>query len=184
MIIFTPNTVIKSTEVNANFDELQIQIDDIFWHEVGRTTLTGTADTISVTGLSTYKYLKVLISVLASGAIIPAIRFNNDSGTNYAYDYIANAVAGSAVTATTISAFWSGSYGGFIEMTICNIATQPKHGTAEGVAGNSTVGTNPDAVDFWWKWVNTTDAITGIYLINLGAGDFAANTQMVILGHN
>jgi hypothetical protein len=40
MVIFTPNTLIKSSEVNANFDELKTKTDyvetaDMSWHLVG-----------------------------------------------------------------------------------------------------------------------------------------------------
>ncbi len=54
------------------------------YQELGRTTLSSTSDSIDVTGLDAKPYLMILASVLPSGNIDGYLRFNSDSGTNYA----------------------------------------------------------------------------------------------------
>ena len=184
MIIFTPNTVIKSADMNTNLNNIQTQLDNTFWLEIGRTTLTGTSDTISVTGLPEYRYLRAMCHIVNSGSLTVACRFNNDSGSNYSFRYFANNVGGSGLSQTSITAFWSGSYGGLAQVDLLNISSIAKTGLAHGIGINGAASNNVDSVDFWLKWVNTSTAINRIDFVNTSTGDFASGSELVVLGHN
>jgi hypothetical protein len=157
----------------------------IWWEEIGRTTLTGVADTITVSSIPARTYLKVIIGIVNSGAIAnESITFNNDTGTNYAFRYNSSAAFGSVASATSITNFPASSGPFMAEGIIYNVATSPKIVHFKGVIGNNAAATVPDYVDFWAKWVNTSVQINRIDCINAGAGDFAAGSEIIVLGHN
>ena len=52
----------------------------IWWQELGRATLVGAGDTITVASITAKKYLKIKVSAIASGQIGLYLTFNNDTG--------------------------------------------------------------------------------------------------------
>lgn len=157
----------------------------IWWEELGRTTLGSAGDTISVTALPARKYIRVLATLLNSGTITNLIRFNNDSGANYAASIdINNGTTSSNTSQTSITGFLAGSDSALVTLDILNIATQNKPVTACLTVFNSAASSVPPRVEFSAKWVNAADLISRIDFINSNTGDFAIGSEVVILGHN
>lgn len=150
--------------------------------EIGRTTLGSPGDTVTVSSLPVRKYLKLIFFGLNSGQQAPALRFNNDSGANYgrrisvdggADSTASGATNGLSVTATTNNVF--------LEVDVTNNATSNK-----GLRGNGIRYTTgiPSREVYAGTWSNTSDPITRVDIINLGTGDFAAGTELIVLGRN
>lgn len=163
--------------------------DGIFWEEIGRTTLGVAGDTISVTSLPARKYIKGLAILIPTGGTITAeVRFNNDSGTNYGYR---NSINGAADGSAGGGTYWSANASGaaeikYNEFGFMNIANREKigisHTVQDGGAGGSSVSNKGDTT---FKWYNTSAQVNRIDMINsAGTGDFAAGSELVILGHN
>lgn len=160
--------------------------NNVWWEELGRTTLGSSGDTITVSGLTAKKYLYVVVSVIPSGGTINAqVRFNNDSGSNYAQAGDETGGKTSFVSQTSLTCCVTSNakqYGG---IDIDNIATEAKFirssFTTRGTAG---AGTAPNWRTVFGKWENTANAITRIDVINPGTGDFASGSEVVVLGHD
>lgn len=159
---------------------------DIWWQELGRTTLTAAGDTISVS-VSAKKYLRVMISIIPSGQINSYLRFNGDTGNNYAEHFLTNMAGGSDITsASSLNLETSTStVPVFATLDIVNIATQEKlvfmQANSASAAGAATA---PDGSYGTGKWANTSSPITAISITNSGTGDFGVDTQIVVLGHD
>lgn len=160
-----------------------------FWHEIARTTLASASDTITASSIPARRYLMILYSVFdTGGAVGVGIRFNNDSGANYATAYSIDGAAVTTAPSATSILFRGGTQASAARgtMEIYNIATDEKVCTAvatlNNAAGAATVPANNTIAG---KWVNTTDQITRVDLINVsGAGDFAIGSEVVVLGHD
>jgi hypothetical protein len=156
-----------------------------WWQEIGRTTLGGAADTITVSSLPVRKYLRLQISLLnTGGAITTSLRFNNDSANNYAFQYMANNSGANVTSGSGIFNLSNIANPYYATVDIMNIATQIKFALVQGMDGSTNAATAPNYVNFWAKWVNATDAITRVDIVNGGAGDFATGSQIVVLGHD
>lgn len=159
----------------------------IWWEEIGRTTLGGTADTISVTPISARKYLQVRISVLPSGQINARMQFNGDTGNNYSERTSTNGAAdGTAVSSANIGLSATASTNPkFALVDIINILAQEKLVTGEVVEVSTAGAANaPARAELTSKWANTAAQITRVDVINTGTGDFASGSEVVVLGHN
>lgn len=155
----------------------------IWWEELGRTTLASNGDSITVSGLPPRRYIRLMFRIINSGALSVNLRFNNDSGSNYAIRYFADGVGGSAVSQSVVgSSAATAPMNGYAD--IFNNATTVKTGKLDTIAGSNVASAAPIYIEYWFKWTNTTDAITRIDLINVGAGDFAVGSEMVVIGHN
>lgn len=156
------------------------------WKELGRTTLGVAGDTISVASLANKRYYMILGHALATGGVIEAeVRLNNDTGTNYAYREQTNGGADTTNASATffISSPSSQANDLFLNGFLSNMATKEKlhqgHSMFRNTAGAANV---PDRREHASKWANTVDAINRIDLVNLGAGDYAVNSELVVLG--
>lgn len=160
----------------------------IWWEELGRTTLGSAGDTLSVTGLTARKYLKVLVTAIATGGTINGVmRFNNDSGANYAKRVSDN----SGADATGISAndlyclanTAAQDHKAIIEIT--NFTSQEKlafgHAVGRGTAGAANLPVRNESAG---KWTNTSTQITRIDVVNSGTGDYAIGSEIIVLGHD
>lgn len=196
VIVDTVNDTTKKITLEQLFSNPFIPDDTItdsmlastnFWQELGRTTLLAASDTISVTGLAAKKYLLVLIEDTAAGGTSGVkLRFNNDSGNNYAYRSNGNG-GGDATTVNTNGIQITGSSNGphFSPAFITNVATAEKILTASVVeAATAGAAAAPDRREIAGKWVNTSNQITRVDAINSGAGDFAIGSTLIVLGHD
>ena len=160
----------------------------IWWEELGRTTLTGAGDTISVTGLAERKYLLIMVITSATGGTINSrLRFNNDSANNYAERSSANGGAdGTAVSSSSMGLSATASTSDrFTTAYIRNIAAQEKLLYAQTIEqGTAGAGNAPARAEITDKWANTSAQITRVDAINTGTGDFAIGSEVIVLGHN
>ena len=161
----------------------------IWWEELGRTTLSSSSDTITVSSIPARKYLQIRASYSSVGGTISAhIRFNNDGGANYAYQY---ATLGGAATSTTndggiIITGAATSTNQHVVVDILNISNKEKLSQFTRTEGNATgAGTAPTSLICTGKWANTSAQINRIDIVNVsGSGDFAIGSELVVLGHN
>lgn len=159
----------------------------IWWEELGRTTLSGAGDTITISSLPARKYLKVYIKLVSTGGtILQNITFNNDTGNNYVRATSANGAAD--VTSASQSNFGLSAAQAdtqFTEMEFENTATQEKVGVfrlvQSGAAGAGAMGTRREGQ---LKWANTSAQITRIDVTNTGTGDYAIGSELIVLGHD
>lgn len=164
------------------------KLDGVWWEELGRTTLTGAGDTITVNNLPARKYLKIYASLQPTGGTINgSIRFNNDSGSNYANRVSDNGGADSTSTSQTslLQTIGTAAVVMFFLCEIINIATQEKisfnFSMNPGTAGGSNA---PNRSEKLGKWANTSAQITRVDLINGGTGDYAIGSEVIVLGHD
>ena len=160
----------------------------IWWEEIGRTTLSSAGDTISVASLPARKHLKIIALYAGTGGTVNArLRFNNDSGNNYAYRYSVNNAADTTGTSQPqlILHDTTSSSGIYAQLEISNAATISKVLTGQIVSANtSAASTAPDKWESAGEWANLTDQITRIDLINSGGGDYISGSELIILGHD
>lgn len=161
-----------------------------FWQEIGRTTLGSAGDTITVSSLPARKYLRILMTGIATGGTLDtSFIFNGDTGANYAAKQDINFTAGADTTSQNNVVLESGTTDSgqlnICEIRVTNIATQEKSffltSISQDAAGGGTV---PTVVEKAGKWANTSAAISGITWTNTGTGDFAIGSEIVVLGHD
>lgn len=158
----------------------------IWWEELGRATLGTAGDSLSIT-VPARKYLYMIVVLQSTGGTIAAnLRFNSDSGSNYARRRASNGAADSTSTSadnlTTIeTAGTEDLYGHF---HLQNIATKGKKLVGEWNVSSDSAGAAPGRTEFIGKWGNTTDQATTITFTNTGTGDYAIGSEIVVLGHN
>lgn len=154
------------------------------WAKNGTTTLGSGSATIDVSSLTDNKFLMVLTHKISGGDSVVRYRLNSDSGSNYARRYSENGGADGTSASTTFIA--SGyQYDGFSISYIINISTEEKLVIYHDVDSNTAGATNaPNRVEEVGKWVNTSDVIDEINIINGGADNFAADSNITVLGTN
>lgn len=162
----------------------------IWWEELGRNSLLSAGDTLTLTSFSARKHLKIYLTMIPTGGSINiALRFNSDTGSNYAFRRSVNGAADGSGTSQAYAFLDLGGASNqltFIEIDCLNIATQEKIVSAH-VSGANTAGAGnaPERAEWVDKWANTTDQITRIDVINqAGTGDFAIGSEIIVLGHN
>ena len=153
------------------------------WKELGRTTSSGSA--ITVSSLTDKRYYMVLYDATAqaSGGSDNNWRFNGDTGSNYAHRKQVNGASDS--TGTGQNKIYNMESGGsrheFGVFYIANLASKEKLMTGHNVI-NWTSGASGDASrkEIVGKWANTSDAINAIQLY-YSAGS-ASSGEVVVLG--
>ena len=159
----------------------------IWWEELGRTTLSSAADSISVASLPARRHLRIIVTVFDTGGTVATqLRFNNDTGNNYAYRSSANGAA-DGTTGSTSHFNTSGVVAAPAQLIVdvYNIATDEKVGGWTAVSASTAGAANaPTRVEGAGKWANTSDQITRVDLVNVGTGDYAIGSTVVVLGHD
>lgn len=154
--------------------------------EIGRATLTGSADTITISSFPAKTYLRIVVKIINSGSVGTTVTFNNDTSTNYASRNSRNGGAETTSTsASSIQVAGNGSSPLYVVMEVINIAAQEKivYGiTTE--AGTSGAGNVPVRQETSGKWSNTSDQITRVDVNNSSTGDFASGSEIVVYGRD
>lgn len=156
------------------------------YQEIADVTLGSAGDSLSSGTITAMNFLRFYVYILVSGSVTTQMRFNNDSGSNYAIRYtLDNTVGGNGVSSTNIGNFEGGvSNPHSIYGECVNYSATQKLGWAKSVSGSSSAGTAPSYVEFYYKWANTSSQITRIDIINTNTGDLAAGSRLVVLGRN
>jgi hypothetical protein len=164
-------------------------VPNVWWEELGRTTLGTAGDAITVSGFTARRYLRVLLFQTATGGTTrPALRFNGDATAAYAYrqsrDGGADATAGSTSLIDLTNA--TASFPLHAVIDVINVATTEKPVWAWSNIMNTAGAANvPGRMETNAKWANSANAITQVNIINNGGtGDFAVGSEVVILGHD
>ncbi len=158
----------------------------LHWQELGRTTLSGTSDTIDVTSLTAKPYMMVLGHTLNSGSTNIFSRNNGDSGSNYAEN---GSINGGTNYTQTSQAQLDLSGGGeskpmFVVQNIMNISDQEKliinhtNNCATGAANA------PNRIELAGKWANTSSSISSISFNNTSSGSYDTGSEVVVLGYD
>ena len=158
------------------------------WFELGRTTLGGVSDDVIVTGLANKEYYMILADIPETTNLQPVIRFGDngspDVGANYAnrrsdngnVDIVSGTdteIISNPVDALQKHWFDIGWISNLFEHEKLMVGRTARSLTGDNVA--------PFRTEFTGKWVNDIPLDT-IALRNLGAGDFQAGTELVVLG--
>ena len=163
------------------------------WKELDRVTLGSAGDTLDTGTFTAKDNIMVLCSVRNDGSsnlCDPHIRFNNDSGSNYAFRHSLD--GGSDSTSTSSSSIDLGAGGNYRgeQFVVCdtnNISAQEKLITASGAFNDQysvTTGLAPDRSEVVGKWANTSAQINRVELVNTSTGDFASGSEVVVLGYD
>lgn len=157
-----------------------------FWELLGSSTLGGAADVLNVTSFTPRRFLMVLIYTIASGNIQHKLTFNNDTAANYAIRESANGGADTASgSATSISLLGANLTAPvFYVLEITNLQAQEKLVLSQRISSVAGAANAPTRAEQVAKWANTTAQISRIDITNVGTGDYAAGSQIVILGHD
>ena len=152
------------------------------WGKSASTTLTTTADEVDSGTITATKFVFVLGHIVASGNPDMLMRFNGDTGTNYAHRVSLS--GGSDLTGTSEpNAQFGSDNGDFGISYIVNIGTEEKLYIGNAIDGLANgAGNAPERREIVGKWVNTTDQITSVKIRNSTAGDYLTDTNITVLG--
>lgn len=159
-----------------------------FWTELASADLSGgAADALNSGTFSSKKYLWIQWYCEISGAAISAgtFRFNSDTGSNYARRQSSNGAADSTYTSQSnidVNITTVGNY--FMNMFVINNASNEKLVIGHAVDTTSTFDATgaPQRMEFVGKWVNTSDQIDEVNVVNVSAGDFGTSSTIKVWG--
>ena len=160
---------------------------DNFWEELASVELGSAGDNLSSGTISAKKYLWVQCWYENNSAsdINVKMRFNNDSGSNYASRYSLNGASDTSRTSKTFidTQASGGQYPNFVNCFIVNNASNEKL-VISNLVGQSTAGagTAPIRTEIVGKWTNTSNQITEIDFDNVDAGDISAGAILKVWG--
>ena len=150
--------------------------------------LEGTATNVSIESLPDKDYFEVVFLDNESTSKILVLRFNNDSGNNYAWRKSVNGAADT--TLGTTSGIPGESTSGtreILQYKVANLVThdeKPVTGTAVH-SGSGGVANAPGKDDIAGKWVSGASVVIHtIHITNTGAGAIAAGSKLIIKGHD
>ena len=161
------------------------------YQELGRTKLTGTSDDISVT-FTAKPYLMVLCNYITGGTQVDGrLFFNGDGGsggsTNYAWrlerDGGVTAAYGSNYGINTEELYYGNSFQYYFINNFSDYEKLVIGGQAHD-SNDSTAGTAPSRQITSAKWVTTGSQITTVATTNIDSGDYAPDSELVILGYD
>jgi hypothetical protein len=155
------------------------------WVKLGSTKLTGAGDTITVDNLTAKKFLRIECYIIGSGTIHPKLRFNADTGSNYTSRTSTNGGADWTDNTQTGMRFGAGTnaVSEYISTYVTNESSKEKLAITEMNYNTSTgAGNAPLREESVGKWVNTSDQITRIDVVNTQSGDFAIGSEVVVHG--
>ena len=163
------------------------------WKELARTTLSGSATSVDVTGLADKRYYMVLYNMIDNGTNTQFVtnQFGNgsfDTGSNYAERGSSN---GAADFSYTGQAYWNTSGGDQVcpELTvqyIANKSDKEKLGISHSCGAQADgAGTAPNRREHTGKWANTSNVIDRIRATTAyGSRTYGTGSEVVVLGYD
>ena len=169
-----------------------VQVTDLGGHDFAAgsyITVLGakeaaTSDTMSVTDLTAKKHLMIQAKCVNSGAVRTGVRFNNDTGNNYAHRRSVNGASDATNTSHNRIVSDTDIDGtDFTTIYVLNEASKEKLVILERVhQSGSGAGNAPDREEMVGKWVNTSNAITRVDIVNTETGDFVEGSEVTVYG--
>jgi hypothetical protein len=161
-----------------------------FWEELASVELGGAGDNLSSGTISARKYLWVQAWFKNGGGtnrILPGMRFNNDSGSNYAYRRsIDGGTDGTSTNLTNLHALGTDLSGAnqFYNFFIINNSANEKLAIfhALDMQPGTGAGNAPRRSESVGKWANTSAQITEVEFDNLDSGDFGTGSIIKVWG--
>jgi hypothetical protein len=156
------------------------------WGKNGTPNTLGSAgDTITISDLTATTFNVFLGNSLASGLKRTDVRFNSDTGSNYATRYSINGSSdgtGINLTATYLQT-QNPAVPDFTIQCVINISSEEKliigNAVQQGTAGAANAPVRVETVS---KWANTSAQITTVTLTNPESGDFDTSSNLSALG--
>jgi len=179
------NIVVSVQQDNGTGGGLNGIIDDLkIWNATNTTT--GTPDVnITFSGLTAKPYMMVLHHGIASGNIASRLRFNGDTGSNYAQRGSRNGASDSTGTSRDNVSFSlnpGNASDEFLTAMVNNTADQEKTWVSHGIDGTTGAGNDQNHSEIVGKWANTSDSITSVNVYHTESGDYASGSECVVLG--
>lgn len=158
----------------------------IWWEELGRTTLGGNADSITVSGLPARRHLMLLIDIRVSGDVRALITFNGDTGNNYASATYEQGADTTEINQAAISVRSNGSGNIKAVVNISSLSSAHEKLVFSNGVGVVTAGpgTAPVLKIVAGKWANTANEISSVTITNNSTGDYQSVSSVIVLGHN
>ncbi len=183
------NPATQTYGINSNVASCSIGTKPVtgrsFWEVIGTNRLETAGNSISITGLPNRRYLWIQSICKPDVSVLPALRFNNDSGQSYSDRVIANFTSATTQTSEEqIRLSNTINHSLYINMWVANLATSVKlvTGFSSTTNGDNVVINTPLSFEFSGKWANTADAINRADIINRGGGNFDIGTSFTIWG--
>ena len=160
------------------------------WRELGRDTL-GSADNDITVSFTAKPYLMILCSTISTGNIDGALRFNTDTGTNYATTRSEN--GGTYITSNTTNQtklILNRGHVAYPNTTFSvsnmnNNSTQEKLIIGHSVANVNGASNAPDRTEMVGKWAKTPLAqVTSVTCNNSDSGSWDTDSEVVVLGYD
>jgi hypothetical protein len=182
----TPGTALAANSVDASKVKWNATGAGagIWWEELGRVTLGSAAAAMTIASFTARKYLHILVNHLQVGLTVESMRFNNDSGANYSRRSAVNQGADATTSgATAIDTYSDNGQTRKLEFFTTNFLATAKLSTYT-INVTSAAGAVPsNRVEGVGIWNNTVAQITRVdYLTS--SGQFAAGSEMIVLGHD
>ena len=157
------------------------------WERLAHVVLGSDGDNIDTGTFTAKKNMKVIINLKASSTTNrPCLRFNGDTGNNYADRYSGNGGSdGTGTSRSNIRVFGynDASKDKYVVSNITNISDKEKLVIAHGMDnGGNGAGNAPTRDESVGKWANTSASITSIQVFNDESGDFEAGSYITVLG--
>ena len=157
------------------------------WERLAHVVLGSDGDNIDTGTFTAKKSMKVIIHLKASSTTNrPCIRFNGDTGNNYADRYSGNGGSdgtGSSRSNIRVFGYNDASKDKYVVSSITNISDKEKLLIARGMDnGGNGAGNAPTRDESVGKWANTSASITSIQVFNDESGDFEAGSSITVLG--
>jgi hypothetical protein len=167
----------------------EMATDTWLWEKLADVTLASTGTSISSGTITARKHLRIITVVNPTGGTLNiGIRYNNDSGTNYAESGATN--GGANATGTSLNQInTKTAIDANRQLTIGEIeneSAQEKLAVMNTVArGSAGAGNAPERKQGVYKWANTAAQITRIDVVDTGGtGDIATGSRLIVLGHD
>lgn len=164
------------------------------WEKLCSNSATANSQSVSCSSFTARKFLHIEVAIVqnTSGTSgVNGLRFNSDSGTNYAWRASTNGGGdATSASATECRLFGNNAYavnnGGVQHLDIVNVSSLRKIGYGLATSGMDTgSATIPGRVESNCKWDNTSAQITTVTLsVVSGTSGFTSNTQLSIWGHD
>ena len=139
---------------------------------------TGISDADAFGTFTAKKYLWIEFSGVGSNSSsYPRLRFNNDTGNNFAYRQSADGGGDNTQTSQnhTNTTGNVGAFNHYFNSFVVNKSDKEKLVITQGVDSNTAgAGNAPRRREVVGKWANTSDSITSVQVVDLGSHNFSS----------